>query len=42
MTLEDGLTKMLAFERTNKPHSLTGLRKAPAAANAGKAQKVGD
>jgi dTDP-glucose 4,6-dehydratase len=25
-TLEEGLTKMLAFERTNKPYSLTGLR----------------
>jgi dTDP-glucose 4,6-dehydratase len=40
-TLEEGLLKMLAFERTNKPHSLTGLRHEtlrPAPQNIRKAQ----
>jgi len=42
ITLEEGLKKMLVFERTNKPHSLTGLRNEGPVADARRAQKVGD
>ena len=42
VTLEEGLTRMLAFERANKPHSLTGLRREPPTIYAKRARKTKD
>ncbi len=42
MTLEEGLTKTIAFERTNKSHSLTGLSYDEAGAHDQEGKGVGD